>query len=135
MINKYNKITKNILLIVPFHREFNHDNIIISNSRKGSVKIDVFFITPGIYDDRVLEAEFSDCKELVKIHGDVLMQVCQLDKIQININNHDENNNESMKINLVKINFNLKDLNYNDENFIFSNSPKEVCSNCRMWYC
>ena len=39
-----------------------------------------------------------------------------MDKIQININNNDENNNESVKINLVKIIFNLKDLNYNDEN-------------------
>ena len=52
----------------------------------------------------------------IKIIGQTSSQIEITDgPIQININN-DENNNESVKINLVKIIFNLKDLNYNDEN-------------------
>ena len=79
-MNIFNEFVKEFKEKIAKKMNINPDNIIISNPRKGSAKIDVFFITPGIYDDKVLEAKFSDCKELVKIHGDVLMQGCQLDK-------------------------------------------------------
>ena len=79
-INKFNEFTKEYKEKIAKKMNINPDNIIITNPRKGSVKIDVFFITPGVYEDDKLQATFSDCKELVKIHGDVLMQGCQLDK-------------------------------------------------------
>ena len=79
-INKFNEFIKEYKEKIAKKMNINPDNIIITNPRKGSVKIDVFFITPGIYEDDQLQATFSDCKELVKIHGDVLMQGCQLDK-------------------------------------------------------
>ena len=53
----------------------------------------------------------------IKIIGQTTSQIEITDgSIQININSNEENNNESVKINLVKIIFNLKDSNYNDEN-------------------
>ena len=79
-INKFNEFTKTYKEEIAKKMNINPDNIIITNPRKGSVKIDVIFITPGIYDESVLEAKFKDCKELVKIHREVLMQGCQLDK-------------------------------------------------------
>ena len=79
-INKFNEFTKTYKEEIAKKMNINPVNIIITNPRKGSFKIDVCFITPGAYEDKELEAKFSDCKELVKIHKDVLMQGCQLDK-------------------------------------------------------
>ena len=79
-MNKFNEFTKDYKEKIAKKLNINPDNIIITNPRKGSVKIDVFFITPGVYEENELEAQFSDCKGLVNIHKDVLMQGCQLDK-------------------------------------------------------
>jgi hypothetical protein len=79
-MNIFNEFVKEFKEKIAKKMNINPDNIIISNPRKGSAKIDVFFITPGVFDESVLEAKFKDCKELVKIHREVLMQGCQLDR-------------------------------------------------------
>ena len=69
-----------------------------------------------ILPERKIIINYLIISHSIKIIGQTSSQIEITDgPIQININN-DENNNESVKINLVKIIFNLKDLNYNDEN-------------------
>ena len=68
-----------------------------------------------ILPERKIIINYLIISHSIKIVGQTSSQIEITDgPIQININ--DENNNESVKINLVKIIFNLKDLNYNDEN-------------------
>ena len=77
--NKFNDFAEEYKKTIA--KKFNMDpnNIIITNPRKGSLKVDVIFKTSDVFSDNNIKAKFNDCKEIVNIKRDVLMQGCQLD--------------------------------------------------------
>ena len=77
--NKFNDFAEEYKKTIA--KKFNMDpnNIIITNPRKGSLKVDVIFKNSDVFSDNNIKAKFNDCQEIVNIKRDVLMQGCQLD--------------------------------------------------------
>ena len=76
--NEYKKLCEELKNILSKKLNINKDNIIFSLPQKGSVKISVAFITPGIYEESQLKSALSDVKEAIEVHKTVLMEGCKL---------------------------------------------------------
>ena len=79
-INKFNEFAKKYKEKIAKKMNINPDNIIFSNPRKGSIKIDTYFMDSVDYEVNQLKSKFSDWKELIDIQRVILMQGCQLDR-------------------------------------------------------
>ena len=76
--NEYKKLCEELKNILSKKLNINKNNIIFSLPQKGSVKISVAFITPGIYEESQLKSALSDVKEAIEVHKTVLMEGCKL---------------------------------------------------------
>ena len=80
---EYENLCKSMKKILSKKLNIDENKILFSVPKKGSAKISVAFITPGIYQKEELISELKDVKELEKlkdIHKTVLMEGCKLTK-------------------------------------------------------
>ena len=76
--NEYNNLCKKLKNILSKELKINENNIIFSLAKKGSVKLSVAFITPGVYEENELKSALIDVEEVIEIHKTVLMEGCKL---------------------------------------------------------
>lgn len=78
---EYENLCKTLKIILSRKLNLDWNNILLSLPKKGSSKISVAFITPGVYEEKNLESSLKnieEIKELQRIHRTVLIEGCKL---------------------------------------------------------
>ena len=88
---EYNKLCQKLKNILSQKLKINENNIIFSLPKKGSIKMSVAFITPGIHEENELRSALSDVDEVIEIHKTFLMEGCKLTR---NIFDQEGNNKD-----------------------------------------